>query len=104
MAKKEFSKVPGRLLNSTERRAISKLMKLHQPVLREMEKWKDQREKLETALFDQIEMIGEILKPYYEKSRTTLVSFTRPKPSTLTYVNKKTSSRKKSRAKKSGTK
>ena len=44
MAKKELSKVSAKFLNSTERRAIEKLMKLHQPVLKEMEKWKEQRE------------------------------------------------------------
>ena len=44
------SRLSGKLLNPTEHKAISKLMKIHEPMLKEMEKWKEQREKLETTL------------------------------------------------------
>lgn len=49
MAKNQFRNVSGKLLNSTEREALSKLTKLHQPILKEMEKWKEQRETLENT-------------------------------------------------------
>jgi len=99
MAKNQFRNVSGKLLNSTEREALSKLTKLHQPILKEMEKWKEQRETLENTLIDRIDMIGKILKPYYEQSRQKLVNITRHKQSTT--PNKKSTPRKKSRAKKS---
>src|SRR5580692_6525994 len=68
----KIKKTAGKLLNSTEHKAISKLMKMHQPILSEMEKWKEQREKLETKLLDQLEAIGEILEPYYKQSQYRL--------------------------------
>ncbi len=99
MAKNQFKNVSGKLLNSTERETIAKLTKLHQPILKEMEKWKDHREKLETTLMDQIEMIGKILKPYYKQSQETLTNISRRKLPTA--PNKKSPTRKKSRVKKS---
>lgn len=101
MAKSQLKNMSGKLLNSTERQAIAKLAKIHQPILKEMEKWKESREKLESTLLDQIDMMGKILKPYYEQSRETLVKITRRKPLTARTPNKKGSSRKKSSAKKS---
>ncbi len=100
MASSTFKGVSGRLLNSTEREAISKLMKIHQPILREMEKWKVQREKLETSLLDQIDAVGKILKPYYNKSQHALAKMTRGSLSAARTPNKKTASKKKSHAKK----
>jgi len=107
MAKSEFKNASGKYLNSTEREAISKLMKIHQPILKEAEKWKEHREKLENTLLDQIEMMGKILKPYYEQSKETLANITRSTKSARRSVSprssiKKTSSR--TSSKKSGSK
>lgn len=102
MVRNSLKHVSGRLLSSTERDAITKLTKLHQPILKEMEKWKEQREKLECTLLDQIDMVGKILKPYYQQSQKTLANITRRKPVGAKYPNKKRSSSKKSSAKKSG--
>ncbi len=94
MATSRIKTVSGKLLSPTEREAISKLMGLHQPVLNEMAKWKEHREKLETSLLDQIDMIGKILKPYYDRSQETLVNLTRAKlKSTNSYPNKKSTSK-----------
>ncbi len=101
VTKTELDKVSSKYLSPTERQAIEKLTKLHQPMLKELEKWKEQREKLETTLIEQIEMIGKILKPYYEQSQETLKSMTRLKQAAVKFPNKKTTSRKKSPAKKS---
>ena len=102
MAENKFRNVSGKYLNATEQQAISKLMKIHRPILREMEKWKEQREKLETALIDQIDMIGKILKPYYEQSQETLANITRRKQSAT--PNKKSPSKSPSRRKSSAKK
>jgi hypothetical protein len=97
----KFKNMSGKLLSPTERQAISSLMGLHEPILKELEKWKEHREKLETTLLDQIDMIGKILKPYYDQSQETLANITRRKQLTARYPSNKTTSRKKSRAKKS---
>ncbi len=101
MATNKLKQVSEKYLNSTEREAIAKLMKLHQPILKELEKWKEQREKLETTLIDQMEIVGKILKPYYEQSQKALVNITGQKRTSARYPNKKSASKKKSSAKKS---
>jgi hypothetical protein len=101
MVENSSKNLSGRLLNSTERQAIAKLMKLHQPMLNEMEKWKEHREKLETRLIDQIDKIGKILEPYYSQSQwqQTFAKVTGQQPRAKS-PSKKTPAKKKSRAKK----
>lgn len=101
MARKQVRTAPAEFLNSTERQAIAKLRTMHRPILKEMEKWKAQREKLETQLLDHIGRIGKILKPYYEQSQDTLAKVTKQKVSTTRNANKKRPTKKKSTAKKS---
>ena len=101
MANNEIKKVSEKYLSRTEREAISKLTKLHEPILKELEKWKEQREKLETKLLQQMDMVGKILKPYYAQSQKTLANMTRMKQSVSRLPNKKITSRKNSRVKKS---
>jgi len=95
------SRLSGKLLNPTEHKAISKLMKIHEPMLKEMEKWKEQREKLETTLLDQIDTIGKILEPYYNSSRSQLMRMAGQQQPKARYSGKKTSSRKKTSARRS---
>jgi len=95
VAKNQLRNMSEKYLNSTERQAIAKLAKIHQPILNEMEKWKEGREKLEGRLLEQIEMMGKILKPYYEQSRVTLTALARRKPLSTGAPNRKSSSRKK---------
>ena len=82
MAKNVVKEVSKKSLNSTEKQAIAKLMKMHQPMLKELEKLKDQREKLEITLFDQIDKIGKFLKPYQDQIglQKTLMSLTGQQP------------------------
>ena len=89
MATNKLKNVSEKYLNSTERQAIAKLAKMHQPILKEMEKWKESREKLETLLIDQVDTMGKILKPYYEKSKKTLVEIARRKSLSIRTPNKK---------------
>jgi len=97
MATNEFMNASRRVLTQREYQAISKLMNIHQPMLKEMEKWKLQREKLEIKISDQIDMIGKILKPIYEQSRSSALGARRSKVRVT--PNKKTVAKKKSRAK-----
>ncbi len=95
MAKNTFREASGKLLNSTEKEALSKLKKIHEPMLKELEKWKDQREKLETTLFDQIERIGKFLEPYQDPARVqqTLMGLVGQKQPRAQSSSKKASSR-----------
>jgi hypothetical protein len=97
MATNEFINASRKLLTPTEHQAIANLMNIHQPILKEMEKWKVEREKLETTVLEQIDMIGKILKPIYEQSQQSRVSARRSPVQTT--PNKKTAARKKSRVK-----
>jgi hypothetical protein len=108
--KRSLKSVSSNLLNPTEHKAISKLMKIHEPLLKEAEKWKEQREKLENTLLDQIDTIGKILEPYYDQTRTKLLSMARQQPSAKSpnrkstvkkTTSRKTTGRKKSSARKS---
>jgi hypothetical protein len=97
MATNEFINATRRVLTPTEHKAISKLMNIHQPIIKEMEKWKIQREKLEAKVLDQIDMIGKVLKPIYEQSQASAAGARRSKARVT--PNKKTVAKKKSRAK-----
>ncbi len=102
MATKNSSKtMSGKLLNATEKQAISKLMRIHEPMLKEMEKWKTEREKLETTLLDHIDTIGKILEPYYDQTKRQIGALTGQSRTSARYPNKKAAPKKKSRAKKS---
>jgi hypothetical protein len=100
MAKNTFREASGKLLNSTEKEALAKLKKIHEPMLKELEKWKDQREKLETTLFDQIQRIGKFLEPYQDPARVqqTLMGLAGQKQPRAQSPKKKTTSSKKSAA------
>jgi hypothetical protein len=97
MARNKFRDTAEKLLNSTERQALSKVSKVHQPMLKELEKWKEQREKLENTLLDQIERIGQFLEPYQDPTRVqqTLMGLAGQRPSRASSSKKKTTSGKK---------
>ena len=107
MAKNGYKDNSGKILNTTERQAISKLLKLHQPMIKEMDKWREQREKLENALLNQIDRMGKFLEPYADQSglQETLMGLTGQKQPKARPSAKKATSRSskqtKSRAKKS---
>jgi hypothetical protein len=105
MAKNSIKSVSGKILTPSEHKALTKLSKMHEPMLKEMDKWKDQREKIELALADHLDEITKVLEPFYNQSesqlRKTFISLSNKSKRRVAAAPKRAISKKKTRSKKS---